>query len=363
MLGLPGKLRTLYQRYERWVPILFFLLGFLFDVVMLGNIDDPFAIGQQALYLIFIAVILSYDILFETGLYSPGRFFAKAWRYREAFLHFIMGTLMNVYSIFYFKSASFLTSFFFVGALIVLLTANEFMRFGKSQRAVHVALFSLCLTSFFIYIVPMVLGFIGVVPFLGSVAVSFVSFWPFYRFLKKRMKDLFPQMRKHLVLPFLTIQLIFSLLYFAKVIPPVPLSTSYIGIFHNIEREGDRFKLSYLRPWWRIWESSDQTFYARPGDKIYCFVRVFSPTGFKDDLFVRWLYKDQRGWHHSDAIPLRISGGRREGYRGVTFKANYQPGKWRVSIETTDGREVGRIPLRVIADEEQTERQFKFDQQ
>jgi hypothetical protein len=337
----------------------FFVLGFLFDAVMLGNIDDLRAIGQQMLYLILIAAILSYDFLFEANLYLPGPRFSKLWRYREAFLHFIMGTLMNVYSIFYFKSASVLTSLIFVGVLTVVLILNEFLRFGKSQRAVHVALFTLCLVSFFIYIVPMILGFIGVIPFLAAMAASALCFLPMYRFLKRRLGERFAPLRRQLVLPFLGICLVFSVLYFFRAIPPVPLSTRYIGIFHDIERKGDAFELSHMRPWWRIWESGDQIFYARPGDKIYCFAQLFSPTGFKDDLSVRWLYKDQRGWQPSDAIPLHITGGRREGYRGVTFKSNYQPGKWRVQIETSDGRELGRIQLRVIPDNGQTERTWK----
>jgi hypothetical protein len=360
-MSLTQTLKSTYQRHERWVPIVFFLLGFLFDAVMLGSIDDPKAIAQQVLYLVLIAAILSYDFLFEAKVYQPGPKFSKVWRYREAFLHFIMGTLMNVYSIFYFKSASVLTSLIFVGVLTIVLVLNEFVRFGKSQRAVHIALFSLCLISFFIYIVPMVLGFIGVIPFLGAVAASFLCFLPLYRFLKRRLGERYILLRRQLVLPFLGIILVFSLLYFFKAIPPVPLSTRYIGIFHNIEREGDSFKLFHMRPWWRIWESGDQTFYARTGDVIYCFARLFSPTGFKDDLVVRWLYRDQKGWHPSDAIPMRITGGRKEGYRGVTFKSNYLPGKWRVQIETSDGRELGRIQLRVISDDGQTEREFMID--
>jgi hypothetical protein len=44
-----------------------------------------------------------------------------------------------------------------------------------------------------------------------------------------------------------------------------------------------------------------------------------------------------------DSIPIRILGGRQEGFRGYGMKSNYQPGKWKVHVETTDGREIGRI--------------------
>ena len=44
---------------------------------------------------------------------------------------------------------------------------------------------------------------------------------------------------------------------------------------------------------------------------------------------------------------MNITGGRKEGYRGFAMKQNYQPGEWRISIETTDGREIGRIYFEV----------------
>ena len=40
---------------------------------------------------------------------------------------------------------------------------------------------------------------------------------------------------------------------------------------------------------------------------------------------------------------VKIIGGREEGFRGYGFKASYQPGNWKVQIETNDGREIGRI--------------------
>jgi len=50
-----------------------------------------------------------------------------------------------------------------------------------------------------------------------------------------------------------------------------------------------------------------------------------------------------RGWVLQDTIPIKIVGGREEGFRGYGVKTNYQPGKWKVEVETTDRREIGRI--------------------
>ena len=133
-----------------------------------------------------------------------------------------------------------------------------------------------------------------------------------------------------------------------------------MGIFHNVEKADGEYLLTYTRPDEKFWQHGDQTFLARSGDTIYCFVRIFAPARFKDQLQVRWLYYDEkRGWQSSDAIPLPIVGGRNEGYRGVTKKSNYQPGDWRVQVETADGREVGRINFTVETDSSSGEREEK----
>jgi hypothetical protein len=70
-------------------------------------------------------------------------------------------------------------------------------------------------------------------------------------------------------------------------------------------------------------------------------VRVFAPRRFSHQIYVHWQKREMSGWTSRDRIPLEISGGRGEGFRGVTAKAQYEPGRWRVDIETEDGRVLG----------------------
>jgi hypothetical protein len=55
-------------------------------------------------------------------------------------------------------------------------------------------------------------------------------------------------------------------------------------------------------------------------------------------------------WQERDASRLEIMGGRDGGFRADVVKSNYQPGRWRVSVETSDKRELGRIDLTVVED-------------
>jgi hypothetical protein len=67
---------------------------------------------------------------------------------------------------------------------------------------------------------------------------------------------------------------------------------------------------------------------------------------------MRWSLKNPRTgeYRSSDRIPLPIYGGRGEGYRGYGVKSNYEPGSWRVDVQTEDDRTIGSVPLTVIPD-------------
>ncbi len=341
------SLKETFHRHKKWEPLVFFVAGFVFDALLLHRIDDPLMLAHQALYLTIAGALIAFDLFCEFGQTVIHPRLVKIWSYREGFLHFILGTLLNVYTIFYFKSGTILNSVIFLAILGSLLYLNEVRPTKVPKHALRNALFGLCLISYMNIVVPIVVGSIGAIVFTISIATAACIHVIYTGLLKSRLDS--KTILREIRLPFVCIAVLYSLLYLAKVLPPVPLSMKHIGIYHEVVRENAGYRLGYTRPAWRFWESGDQTFLAYPGDKIFCFVQVFSPTNFREQLFVRWQYHDERtGWTNSDAIPLGVVGGRTEGYRGFTTKTNYQPGQWRVRVETNDGREVGRIGLSVV---------------
>jgi hypothetical protein len=171
----------------------------------------------------------------------------------------------------------------------------------------------------------------------------------------------FEKAKTQILLPMACVLVAFLSLYVLKLIPPVPLSIPFIGIYHGVEKAGGQYRLANERPWWRFWQHGDQDFLAQKNDKIYVAFRVFSPTRFSDRVQMRWYWRDNRaGWLLQDTIPIPIVGGRAEGFRGYGVKSNYRPGEWKVQVETTDGREIGRIYFHVdvVSD---TLRTFQYD--
>lgn len=342
------RLKAFYLSHEPACSAGFFAAGFLFDVTAVGRIDRLHNVVHQAVYLALSAFFTGLELSEHFGRFSPPERFRGVWRYHEGATHFMLGTLLNIYTFFYFKSASPGVSFLFLLFLLGLLLLNELRPFENYGTLLRMGLFSLCLLSYFTYLVPMLVGRLGTLPFLGSIAASSVCAAGLTWWLYSRLPERRSAVRRTFVYPFASVAVLFSALYFAKVIPPVPLSLSEIGVYHDVERRGDRFELFSTRPRWEFWQRGDQTFLARPGDVVYCWVQVFAPVDFRDRLSVRW--QPLSGGGVSDVIPLYITGGRGSGWRGYTVKANYTPGPWRVEVLTSDGRELGRINFRIVPD-------------
>src|SRR5512145_3289288 len=108
------RLKLYYSRHEGRVAAAFFAAGFVFDMLTVGRIDSWLTIGQQALYLA-VAMTVLVQMFHEQGGAPPeprGRVVLARWyyEYRSPLVHFLLGALLNLYAIFYFKSSSLLVS-------------------------------------------------------------------------------------------------------------------------------------------------------------------------------------------------------------------------------------------------------------
>ncbi len=353
-----------FEKYRPYWPALFFILGFGFDVFTLDRVDSLVALVTQLGYLVLIWLILI------TSFFQQAQPDEKAkWgkvrslyeKYKPEILHFFFGALLSAYTLFFFKSSSLVVSFLFMVIMAVLLVANEWSRFQSASLPFKFGLGSLCLICFSVFIVPIGAGSIGLLVFLGSLVFGMTPIAIFSYYILKKHPKLFELCRRQILVPSSLVASVFIIFYVLKLIPPVPLSVQFMGVYHDIKKSQSQYELYHERPWWRFWHVGDQYFIARPGDRIHIFFRIFSPTRFSDQVKMVWLHKDpERGWIQQDSIPIKIIGGRDEGFRGYGIKSNYLPGSWRVKVETMDGREVSRIHFELVLAPE-APRRFEMD--
>lgn len=351
------RLQAFRQRHEHAEHILFFVGGFLFDAVMVRRIDDASTLIQQGVYLGVAGLLLLGLNAWDHRKVAPPRFLRGVWKWSQPALHFVLGTLLNAYVLFYFKSGSGVSAVLFLVTICVLLLMNELPQFRQFGPVVIFGLYSFCLTSYFAYFYPVLFGRLEPWMFLLAVGTSLLPLsllaWSHHQFTGDQRRVFLEAL-----VPSLGVQAVLLLLFLFHLVPPVPLSLQDIGIYHGVMRNPKEatYTLSHHpRPWWRFWAKDEQDFLARPGDRVFCFVHIFAPRNFRDEVRMRWAHHDSGlGWASSDAVPIQITGGKEEGYAGYSYKQNWRAGDWRVTVETRDGREIGRRTFTVSDDPDAT---------
>lgn len=349
-----------YRKHEILVGVLVFLAGFLFDLLTLRRIDDFSNLLKQGIYLLLLGALITSEIKFKLGTLKFKPKLKNFWEYHNLVIHFLFGTLLRSYTIFYYTSASAIASFIYIALLACLMLANEVPRIQKLGVALRVMLYSICVISFFLFFYPILLGHMEArifwYAFLSSAIVLFF-FGLFY--LKANTRS--GAFRRQILIPAIGIHLLFLLGHATSSIPPVPVAIKKIGVYHLVEKNAGKYIGSHLRTNWDPLRFGPEKFLAREGDKITVLLSIFSPNSFQDQIFLKWFFYDGSRWRLEDSIPLTILGGRQEGFRGFGTKQFYRPGQWRIIVETSDEREVGRINVEIKKDLKSEERIFKKD--
>ncbi len=364
---LMDKVQAFRSRHEMAEIALFFFLGFVYDVLTLSRIDDTLTIVQQFVYLAMLAGLLLLEQRYVEGV-EPPRALSKVWRFREDAVHFLFGSLMSSFTLFFFKSASGLTAFAFLVVMFVLMVANELPRFRALGPVMRVGLYSLCVTAYFSYVLPVLFGVMGFWMFLLAVVLGSASLVGLMYVIRRWTPDL-EALKWRVGAPGLGVQGVLLLLYVLKVLPPVPVAVQYSGIYHDVKgvksTHGREYLLSHERKWWKFWQHGDQDFLAREGDKVWYFFSVFAPKGFEQyKLRVRWYYDHpEKGWtEHGTGTSLSIANAGNEwGFRSYAYASNPKPGDWMAVLETDDGHEINRMSFEVEADTRTEPRQFETD--
>lgn len=352
---LSRKLRERWPFTATMVPAVSFTAGVVFDLMTLGRIDEWRNIIQLGCYLAIVMTLIALEVIELSHRITPLPALARFWHYREEVCHFFLGSLLSAFTVFFLKSSSIWGALAFYIMIALCLLGNEMSAVRRVGLSFRLVLASLCLISYLACVVPVFWGEVGVWPFVASVSLASLIFMAFSALIGAILRDQRRALRLTMP-PYGLVAGLMLALYFLRLIPPVPLSLTKVGIYRSVERAPGSYVVTYTKAKWRFWESGDQTFKFRAGDRIYCFFSIFSPSGFKDKVAVRWLMHQNGSWQESDLMQVSITGGRINGYRGFAYKQNIEIGRWQVRIETSDQREIGRINLDVLADQSSSER-------
>jgi len=356
-----SALRTILGK--PFMPPVFFFSGVTYDTLTLTRIDRL----QDNLLLLIYLLLLGVLIVLtgrlgiepapereQLATFSPFvRWVLRVRPFYPMAVQFLLGGLFSAYAIFYSRSATLTSTAIFFALLVVLLVGNEFLRDRLSSLRLLVSLYALVCFAFFTFFLPVMTGYMNAAVFLIGAILSAVVTFRVVHLIYRNNPDRSKREAIGVTAPAFTLIGLLVGFYFLNWIPPVPLSMKFGGMYREVQKQDDRFALSFDREWYQVWKRSQSPF---PADEpIYCFTAVFAPVALNTTVYHHWYFRtnSSKAFIHADKIPIKIAGGREGGYRAYSFKQRLDPGDWRVDVETEDGRVVGQVSV-VVAEREET---------
>lgn len=343
-----ARLKEWTRKYEKYAGIAIFALGFLWDWLTLTGVDNLTDNLILLGYLAGIGILIVLILRRQCGS-LPAAWIQKLEPRFLWVMQFCFGGLFSSYVIFYFQSASFTRTQFFFLILVFLWVGNEFLEEKLNNRALLAALYCFCLFSFLAFFLPVVLASVSAAIFIAAGLLSTLLTLGIFGLGLRRAGEQWRSHMKPVAAWVISTSSAVVILYFANLIPPVPLALKDAGIYHHVARTPAGYEVKYVPPslpaFWRDW---DNPFYYSEGEGVYCYTAVFAPGNVHVPVFHVWSRKTSSGWVQTDRMEIDIRGGRRGGYRGYSVKRRgIAPGKWKVELETERGQTLGRISFTV----------------
>lgn len=345
---LPRSTEELLRWHERYLSPLTLLVGFTLDNIALKRVD---LFWGNVLLFSYLAIASTGIVLFhliKSGKLR-GAFFITVVPFIPAVIQFGFGGLFSGFVILYSHSAAYATSWIFVVLLAALMLGNERFRHRYTRFEFQGSILFVALISFLIFFVPVVTGRIGTLMFLVAQAIAVFVTILFVRAFALLAPEVFNEAKWTLRKSLASILLIFNVLYFTNVIPPLPLALKEAGVYHDVKRLGDSYELK-AEPveWYQQYLNYNTTYHRAPDEKIYVFTAIFAPTRLSTTIIHNWEFYDEvkNDWVLRSSVAFAISGGRDEGYRGYSIFDDAEAGKWRVNVQN-GGKMVGRVSFRV----------------
>ena len=345
------KLFAWINKYQRHLSAAAMVTGFTLDNIFFGRIDNLWQ--TQAVFAVYAAVCFVTIPLLH---YLEARAARGAGRPRwHALLpiatQFALGGFWSGFLIFYARSAVVSASWPFLLLLLLIFIGNEYYARYHERVVFTSTLFFFALYSYAIFALPIYTHTMGTPIFLLSGAVAIVIFGLFTVLLRivgreRFFADIFPiRVGAGVVL------VVINLFYFTNILPPLPLSARAAGMYHSVSRVPGAYVATTESESWLVqYLNFAPTEHVVMGDSLYAYSSIFAPTDLSTTIVHRWQWYDQskKQWETRAAIAYPIEGGRDGGYRGYSAAIMRSAGRWRVSIETADGRIIARLPFTVI---------------
>lgn len=332
-----SRFRAFVRRHQKYLPVLFFIGGFIWDSLTLGRIDRLYDRIVLCTYLSSLSICLYMYNVADDGKWK-GTFFEKYEEYLPLAIQFFLGGLSSAFVIYFSRSVTFSKTFLFFVILVFLLFGNELLKHRISNKYLQFSLYFFVNFTFFTFFIPVLIKqmstFIFIISGLVALGTTLALIFFIYSVSPSTRREISEIKTLGLVFG---VYLLINTFYYFNLIPPVPLALDTGMVAHNVEKTDGNYVVTYEEErWYKFWRSNSLVYDHEPGTNVYVFTSIFAPTDLQKKVAHLWKWWNSQtdSWEIMDKIEYEITGGRDQGYRGYTFKNNVREGLWEVDVVT-----------------------------
>lgn len=333
-------------KYEKYLSPAFFFGGVILDNLTLNRIDQLFDNLVLLTYIILAIVTIVLINLFQS------KEIENQWTsFLPLVTQFAFGGLFSGFMIFYTKSGSITTSWIFLLIIFAIFIGNERFRNYYKKIDFQINILFVALFSYLIFFIPVIFKTMGTLTFIFSGLISLIIIYLMMFFFFRYISSIGLRRAKKMVRNIIVIYVVFNLMYFTNIIPPVPLSLKHLEVYNYVEKtyDGNYLVREEKLPLKEIYKDWFNDFSKTPGSPVYVYASVFAPTDLNTEITHIWQrYSDvTHEWFTVNEVTYPIKGGRGSGYRGYSVINNAIPGEYRVYIKNKRGQTLGKIKFSV----------------
>jgi len=343
----------MYQKYERVLIPSMLVLGFIPDYVTFKTIKPQTALTVLGCYFAMVGIAIAFTQYYDSGRITHKLKFVRL--FTPLLVQFLFGALLGAVFVFYWFSASIAASWLFIILILGLIVSNELLKHHLSKPIIQASVYYFIMFAYLSIVIPYAFNGIGPRLFLLSGVCSLALMLGYIYVLVLARGQVRAQWRS-LAKIVVAIFVLMNALYFADIVPPIPLALRQIGVYHNIRPTNGAYVLTQEKQ--TIWQKilPGTVIHQTNREPVYVYSAIFAPNDLRTKIVHVWQkYVDEIGWVDKDTLSFNITGGRKEGFRGYSVKRAVDEGKWRVWVETETGQKLGRVTFEVKNGEYETE--------
>lgn len=308
------KLASL-KTYTAHTTTIIFIIGFVFDAIMLPDIEHPIT---RYIGLAHICVV-AFFIMFREWVISRNTASSleqKMYSLSSFLISFSSGAALSFILVYSFRSAAILTSWPLLLLLVLCIIANELVSTHDFRFTLDIGVLLVAVLFFVIFNLPLLLNTQNDITFAISVGVSVVISL-IYLFLLQFTSESASYEAPRTYALAVGIPMFVGMLYFLNVIPAVPLSLREAGVYHSIVRTDDGDFIADQEEDTRFLKKYRMSKYhiVNTYDGIYFFSNINTPAMLTAPVSHVWEYYDNttHSWIVSTKISFDIQGGEKRG--------------------------------------------------